>query len=323
MQVDVAGAIRVARLAVDFGWSWTTEDVHRFCDTAGWQLEPFGYDSADLRTNLGTAQPIGRVYRDLEFFEDEGLPEQEITQILVRVADDGPRHASPESRADLSDLFAELADGFTGHLGDPARRFSGGTPMIAWERLDVVIVLRAVTESISLRIINPIYQASAKQLRRGSDGEKLEQPVRTVRPSQDNWLDFSTALASTLVRMASGGKLLLGVPEGRGALFSMGWFDLECQIALGEDLAVAKTNFVQQRMNMTEQGWESPPGTSWFRSIRWPSKYQEYESMSDHAIDALRAVLQVAHPHDLEISAWQESLDSPSSVPDITAFRGN
>lgn len=327
MQVDLGGAIRIACLAEDFDWRWSAEDLQLFCDIAGWQSEPFGRISATLRTNLEVPHPVARAYRDPELFEDEGFPEQEITHLLVLVAD-GPDDADAVPQAALTDAFAELADGLADRLGQPTRRFPGDTPMISWERPGVVLVLRTETETerVRLDIVNPVYQSTLNELRLGSDGASetradLEPAGPTIRPLQRDWHGFCAALASTLARLPSGGRLLLGLPEGRGVLFSMGRFELRCQIYLGTDRIAAKTVVAQHQAGMAEQGWASLSGKSWSRSIRWPSIYEEHERLADVATTALRQVLQVATPHELEVSAWLESLESSSAVPDTSAFR--
>jgi hypothetical protein len=54
LHADIQGAVRTARLAADFDWTWAAEDLERFCTTAGWHTERF----SDTAGEPGDCRPI-------------------------------------------------------------------------------------------------------------------------------------------------------------------------------------------------------------------------------------------------------------------------
>ncbi|WP_027503353.1 DUF6301 family protein [Rhodococcus sp. UNC363MFTsu5.1] len=62
MHADIEGAVRTARLAARFDWTWDSEDLERFCAAAGWQALRRSDTAATLTTNLDINRRSGDAY---------------------------------------------------------------------------------------------------------------------------------------------------------------------------------------------------------------------------------------------------------------------
>lgn len=52
MHVDIEGATRIARLAAEFDWTWSVDDLEPFCAQAGWEVVELDQTGASIRTGL-------------------------------------------------------------------------------------------------------------------------------------------------------------------------------------------------------------------------------------------------------------------------------
>lgn len=147
MHADIEGAVRTARLAAHFDWTWDSEDLERFCAAAGWQVERFSATDAEIITNLDINRRSG----------DASLTWGPLQIIRLRVTD----VADPDT--DIPVVMAELL----GELSVPmAAEFGEGTPVasgivkeLRWDLPNVVIILSAGLRSVAMRLVSPKHQA--------------------------------------------------------------------------------------------------------------------------------------------------------------------
>ncbi|MFD4442189.1 DUF6301 family protein [Nocardia sp. NPDC058519] len=61
MRADIERAARAVRVATEFEWTWTTDDLRPFCDQVGWQLS--GLDERyPIVTDLEVNRPDAVLY---------------------------------------------------------------------------------------------------------------------------------------------------------------------------------------------------------------------------------------------------------------------
>ncbi|WP_331757940.1 DUF6301 family protein (plasmid) [Nocardia sp. NBC_01377] len=172
MQVDYDGAVRIARLAAAFDWSWTVADVEPFCAAAGWRFEPFPKTSKTLSLQVTT---------DLAINRQDGLARASVLEVKRwrpsrTMLNDFSVYITDVTTvgdvdADLTDAFAGLTARLTSELAEPTRWATGDDDLdqeVGWELPKSVIVLSASypvqsppkpTGAIRLKLINPVYQA--------------------------------------------------------------------------------------------------------------------------------------------------------------------
>ncbi|MBP1158236.1 MULTISPECIES: DUF6301 family protein [unclassified Rhodococcus (in: high G+C Gram-positive bacteria)] len=147
MHADIEGAVRTARLAAHFDWTWDSEDLERFCAAAGWQAERFSDNAATLTTNLDINRRSG----------DASLiwgPLQIIRLWVTDVADPGTR--MPEV---MAELLGELSVPMAAEFGEGTPVTSGIVKKLRWDLPNVVIILSAGLGSVAMRLVSPKHQA--------------------------------------------------------------------------------------------------------------------------------------------------------------------
>lgn len=153
MRVDVDGAVRIARLAAGFDWTWTRADVTRFCAVADWQPESDGTGGL-IRTDLAVERPEAFVLFGADIYE-LAQRNEEVTDIAVYVSDVEPEALSDDVKARA---ISKVVEQIVAQLGDPGY---SDDPSDRWPRwvLPRVVIDLAVDRSITLRLTNPTYQA--------------------------------------------------------------------------------------------------------------------------------------------------------------------
>lgn len=324
MQADIEGAVRIATLAAGFKWTWTTDDIPRFCEMAGWSyVESPGERGADIRTGLHVGEPLALAVYDRRFFERSRRPDQQVTELVLRITDrvDG---TLPENHRSLTDVFAEIVDRLTTDLGKPKQPLPGPEPRVRWSLRRVVLDIGMTSRAVELRIVNPVYRdwldeyLSREDDEEGS-GYEDDEDSDNLPDRPRTWPDLSAALALTLTRLPLSGVLVLGKADQTVAHFSLDWFGLSCRLPAGRG-ADAQRFWESNQLTMKDNGWSTEVGrsaNSWIRSMRWPARYEEYEYMADSVVAALRNVFRISDPAHLDVRAWDET---PNSYPDLTAF---
>ncbi|MFE3758880.1 DUF6301 family protein [Nocardia tengchongensis] len=163
MQVDVEGAVRTARLAAEFDWTWYLDkDLPRFCDAAGWDLGESTEYRTDMRTDLRVQRPHASVRRVKRMFDT----------MLVHVSDEIDQSIPwAERRRFLVDGFAALGNGLFPAMGRPTRIAPGQSAMMSWEHPRVWIELKIFSNTVMLSLISQEWQATADAEARYEAGE--------------------------------------------------------------------------------------------------------------------------------------------------------
>ncbi|MGR6584737.1 DUF6301 family protein [Rhodococcus qingshengii] len=150
MHVDIEGATRIARLAAEFDWTWSVDDLEPFCAQAGWEVVELDQTGASIRTGLRVGRPesimFGRQHR-MDW----------ISIFVSDVADD----ATPMTvvRPLLVEGFTNLDVVFTALLGTATSAEPGPEATIRWDLPKAVITLNLGFSAIHLHLTSPGYQA--------------------------------------------------------------------------------------------------------------------------------------------------------------------
>jgi hypothetical protein len=150
MHVDIEGATRIARLAAEFDWTWSVDDLEPFCAQAGWEVVELDQTGASIRTGLRVGQSesimFGRQHR-MDW----------ISIFVSDVADD----ATPMTvvRPLLVEGFTNLDVAFTALLGTATSAEPGPEATIRWDLPKVVVELGMSPRAIHLQLTSPKYQA--------------------------------------------------------------------------------------------------------------------------------------------------------------------
>ncbi|WP_327144417.1 DUF6301 family protein [Nocardia sp. NBC_01327] len=145
MQVDIQGAVEIARIATEPDWDWSTDGLRRFCAAAGWEItNQNGSGSASLRTTLRVGRPKSRVY---------GNPRK--TNLITTFVTDVADPATPGLSDWLAGTFDQLRAAFTTILGEPSRYEPGREATISWDRPNLTIELSMIWQAISMRLVRP------------------------------------------------------------------------------------------------------------------------------------------------------------------------
>ena len=150
MHVDIEGATRIARLAAEFDWTWTIDDLEPFCTQAGWELVELMQGGASIRTNFHVSLPKANMYRFNRSM-------QYISILVTDVADD----ATPMTvvRPLLDEGFTNLDVALTALLGTAPIAEPGPEAFIRWDLPKVVVELSMSFSAIHLDLTSPGYQA--------------------------------------------------------------------------------------------------------------------------------------------------------------------
>ncbi|MFD6398440.1 DUF6301 family protein [Nocardia sp. NPDC060249] len=317
MQADIDGAVRSARLAANFSWSWNPDDVSRFCDVAEWRVaEPS--IRPRLLTNLEIAEPIGHVSIGRNIWSDEA-PSQVLRQISFRLSSSGSGSVSASERIDA---FFLAGSRLTSEFGNPTQAIPGREPTLAWELPELSIELRLRASYLMLGIINPNYQdwknSSRDELeyeRRLNHGD--EKPNDSVSPSSTlGWQSFLSALSLTLSRLPEDGVLTIVADSKKWVRFSFGESSrlgllLRCEFPQIGDIDAEQ---------LVRDGWVKPDKRSrhWVYAVEWPTIYDKYYALSKSAVGVLRSIFGVEDAASISIDSQSLSYGDHA---DLVAFR--
>ncbi|MFI6871689.1 DUF6301 family protein [Nocardia sp. NPDC050406] len=155
MSSDVAGAVRVARAAARYEWTWTRANLIRFCENLGWEASDTE-DGVTVTTNLVVRKPTAMIYLDAAALADLEEFDQDLLEVVVIVA----RAESSETSAATQSCFTRIAAALSTTLGPGTHSYPSGEPAPAWDLEKVFIRLGMVPGLIGLYLVNPAYQAS-------------------------------------------------------------------------------------------------------------------------------------------------------------------
>lgn len=148
MQVDVEGAVRIARLAKKFEWTGYIEDVPRFAEAAEWSSEWAGENGMTFRTKVEVLRPEARVFIRKRIFSD-------ITIFVTGILDQSVPWL--DCRKAVVDSYAELVRALEPVLGVPTRAEPGIDSVMAWDASNISINLRSLSRSVVLELANPKF----------------------------------------------------------------------------------------------------------------------------------------------------------------------
>ncbi|MCU1647553.1 MAG: hypothetical protein JWN03_7828 [Nocardia sp.] len=175
MQVDLDGAIRIARLAADFHWTWSEGDLERFCNRAGWKVIDSWRLGTSFQTDLKVSIPKAHAQVDdgvVRVMADAGETVKWIGVWVADTADDDEDDAGTiASRAQLVRAFEQLRGRICSELGapvddetdnDPAGETDDSAPEVSWTSGNAVITLLLSDEVVVLQLTNPLYREWTK-----------------------------------------------------------------------------------------------------------------------------------------------------------------
>lgn len=302
MHADVEGALRIAHLAKDYAWLWTTENAEGFCRLAQFQTDQRSGGMAALATSLKVDLPKGFLLSSPRLLASAGKPAQSITELSVDVTDTGDE-SSPTLHESLVDLFANLSDSFQAEFGAPTRATPGEYPEIGWDFDEVTILLTTMDSSIALGLDNPDY---LRWWARGADSADDYRDAAAGRnPTRSDpltWNELCDALLAAVTRLPEDVELILTTTDGSTVAFV-----LEGRLVSRVAPAPARVG-----RNSPDHQWFAANGWhpdsegrvgDWERSIAWPARYSEYETAVDAAILVLREPLRVENPNEITVQA--------------------
>ncbi|MEU6587444.1 DUF6301 family protein [Nocardia sp. NPDC046763] len=150
MQADIEGAVRAVEVAKDFRWTWKGDDVSRFCDAAGWQIEDQRTYGATLVTDLQIDKPDSFVGLDRSLLHQQGGTKESVTHIDFRFTDS--RLPAGQRRA----ILGQLNERLTAVLDTPT--WSDVEGQAAWYLRRVIVRVVADDAATFIDLVNPLYQ---------------------------------------------------------------------------------------------------------------------------------------------------------------------
>lgn len=314
MQADVDGALRIAHLAEDYDWLWTTENAERFSQLAQFQIDQRHRDLAVLQTALRVEPSAGLLLSKPKVLASAGRPSQSVAQFSVDVTDTGDE-SSPTLHRSLVDSFGHLSDSFKAEFGPPTRLSPGEYPEIGWDFDEVTILLTTMDNSIALGLVNPVYLRWWGEENEGGDDAEDESDddedgdfddnatdQQSALNSQLTWSGRRDALIAAVTRLPKDVELVLTTPGGSTVAFTMAESKFTSRVECAPD------QYGQCDHDwFAANGWNSASDRTvgrWERSVAWPARYYEYEAVVDAAILVLRKPLQVANPNEITVEAF-------------------
>ncbi|WP_330185023.1 DUF6301 family protein [Nocardia sp. NBC_01503] len=141
MQADLDHAQDVIRIAARLDWTWSVDDLDRFCAATGWTVATRFESGGSLTTDLSAATPGAR------FLISDGRINY--VSFTVVETDDGEL---------VLDSFADLGGRMVATLGQPTWRKPGGRPKMRWDLPKVVVFLSTLESEVFVRLVRPEYQ---------------------------------------------------------------------------------------------------------------------------------------------------------------------
>lgn len=168
MSADPDGAVRIARIAAEFDWTWTRRDVRRLCEITGWREAGRSDLLVWLETDLAVLEKVSYVFTGRRSASVLDKARQDIEFISAYVAT-GPMEPQPPANAEVAECYSIIRTSLTGALGSPTWSTTGPEIETAWELPQVVISLSPLTGAVDLVFMNPLYKRWQDQLREDQD----------------------------------------------------------------------------------------------------------------------------------------------------------
>ncbi|MFD6104446.1 DUF6301 family protein [Nocardia salmonicida] len=316
MQTDIEGAIRVARLASSFDWTWTSDNLDNFSTTVGWHAQRYSSRSVTFQTGLN----LGRDWAEARFDRHRLATTQpgqdvEVSYARVSISD----RVDPDdlySREELVDIFAEMHGRLVAELGSVSRRNIGSTPGLVWDLPNQVLVLDSGSR-LTLSLNNPVYCEWRDRLVsvvEAGDLPEDDDDLEDLPPRPSSWPQFVRALALTVAFMPEDSAISLSAPTGSKIYLRMNEFHVEVVIHPVE----GDLQFLDDlRPDLAQLGWiESVDrfGNHLKKSVEWPSPMHQFGGIAESAMTTLRSISGIATPANIEIESWAIRGDNTADI---------
>ncbi|MFR9750492.1 DUF6301 family protein [Nocardia sp. 004] len=157
MYADLDGAAALARIATGFDWTWTLEDVPRFCAITGWKIVIRDKLGIEFATDFDVRRPQANLFTDKGMAPELAAAGEEIENISITVADlTAASHSSTE--AEVVECCGLVGQRLITELGPPRRRVYETDQKLIWDLSKVSIRLYPVTNAVILGFVNPAFQ---------------------------------------------------------------------------------------------------------------------------------------------------------------------
>jgi hypothetical protein len=174
------------------------------------------------------------------------------------------------------------------------------------------MLLTTMDSSIALGIVNPAYlrwwgEGDDEEDEADDNGDEDFDDNDTGQQSAPNgqmtWNERRDALLAAITRLPSDVELVLTTTDGTIAFAIVG-----SQLTSRMEPAPDQHSQIGRNNDwFAAHGWNSHFDSAqgrWERSIEWPARYNEYETVVDSAILVLREQLQVANPNEITVEAF-------------------
>ncbi|GAB4588860.1 DUF6301 family protein [Nocardia sp. IFM 10818] len=167
MQADIERAAQAVRVAADFDWTWTVNDLQPFCDQVGWQLSGLGGQFPAATTNLEVNRPGASLYIADTSTTDLSRPIDQISfrasDVVLDRTDLGP---------ELDEVFDALVQRMFELLGQrPTGWWIEPTRGLRWNLPALVITAQISVTSVYVYLVNPAYQQWEEEIEHSADDE--------------------------------------------------------------------------------------------------------------------------------------------------------
>ncbi|MFI9504635.1 DUF6301 family protein [Nocardia sp. NPDC052566] len=152
MHADTEGAIRIARLAAQFNWTGTIDDVEPFCATAGWEILHEEGKIPVIQTNLTVNRPLATIHQR----------KQRMDYLSIYVTDVAPLDLIPlEVEPEMRAHFTDLSRALTEILGAPTRHDIDidVDETLRWDLPKIVIQLVRSLRAVYIDLVGREHQA--------------------------------------------------------------------------------------------------------------------------------------------------------------------
>ncbi|MFI9504636.1 DUF6301 family protein [Nocardia sp. NPDC052566] len=148
MHADIEGAIRIARLAAQFNWTGTIDDVEPFCATAGWEILHEEGKIPVIQTNLTVNRPLATIHQR----------KQRMNYLSIYVTDaPAPDFIPLEIESELRGHFTDLGRALTETLGGPTH--DNADNVLRWDLGEIVIRSKKGIGAVYIDLVGRQYQA--------------------------------------------------------------------------------------------------------------------------------------------------------------------
>ncbi|MEU4412677.1 DUF6301 family protein [Nocardia salmonicida] len=161
MRADIERAARAVRMATEFEWTWTTDDLRPFCAQVGWQVS--GLDEQyPIVTDLEVNRPDAVLYVADAAATELSRP---IDQIWFRASDVVLDRDDLEQ--ELDEVFDALVQRIFELIGQrPTDWWVEPTRGLSWEFPRLFLEATISATSVYVSLVSPAYQRWSDEIER-------------------------------------------------------------------------------------------------------------------------------------------------------------